>query len=425
MIIILLIIMIGLFLINVPVAFAIALGTIITGLLFSDLNLLRLVQTMFSALDSFPLMAVPFFILAGKLMEHGGISQKIVEFASSLVGNIRGGLAHVSIMACMLFGAISGSSVATIIAIGGIMIPYMVKQGYDRNFASAVQAAGGTTGMIIPPSIPMVLIGVIAGVSVGDMFIAGIIPGLLIGFSLMIVAYIMSKKKGYGDIVIKSDKSILQSLRDAIWALLMPVIILGGIYGGIFTPTEASVVAVIYGLLVGIFIYRKINFSVFKKILHSTVLTTSAIGIIIATASYFGKLITLERVPHDIAAALGNANLSPLVVMLLISAFLLVLGTFLDAAAALIIATPLLLPIAVGIGMDPVHFGIIMVVNLSIGLLTPPLGVGLFVASKIGKVKYESILKPVFPFILILIIDVIIITLFPQISVGFANLMRN
>ncbi len=417
--------MIGLFLINVPVAFAIALGTIITGLLFSDLNLLRLVQTMFSALDSFPLMAVPFFILAGKLMEHGGISQKIVEFASSLVGNIRGGLAHVSIMACMLFGAISGSSVATIIAIGGIMIPYMVKQGYDRNFASAVQAAGGTTGMIIPPSIPMVLIGVIAGVSVGDMFIAGIIPGLLIGFSLMIVAYIMSKKKGYGDIVIKSDKSILQSLRDAIWALLMPVIILGGIYGGIFTPTEASVVAVIYGLLVGIFIYRKINFSVFKKILHSTVLTTSAIGIIIATASYFGKLITLERVPHDIAAALGNANLSPLVVMLLISAFLLVLGTFLDAAAALIIATPLLLPIAVGIGMDPVHFGIIMVVNLSIGLLTPPLGVGLFVASKIGKVKYESILKPVFPFILILIIDVIIITLFPQISVGFANLMRN
>ncbi|WP_338020605.1 TRAP transporter large permease [Alkalihalobacterium alkalinitrilicum] len=421
----LLIIMLLLFLINVPVAFAIGISTMIISIWISDINLLRLIQSMFSSLDSFPLMAVPFFILAGKLMEYGGLSQKIVEFASSLVGNIRGGLAHVSIVACMFFGAISGSSVATIVAIGSIMIPHMVQRGYERNFASAIQAAGGITGSIIPPSIPMVLIGVIAGISVGDLFIAGIIPGILIGLSLMLVAYLVSLKKGYGENVAQSNKSIIKTLKESFWALLMPLIILGGIYAGIFTPTEASVVAVVYGFFVGVFIYKQITYNVLKKILLSTVLTTSSIGLIIATASYFGRLVTLERVPHNIAEALGNANLSPFTVMILICVFLLLLGTFMDGIAALIIATPILFPIALGIGMDPVHFGVLMVVNLSVGLLTPPLGVGLFVAAKIGKVKYESILRSIIPFLLVLIIDIIIIALFPYISVGFSNFMKN
>lgn len=425
MIILLLIIMLGLFFINVPVAFALGLSTVITGLLVSDINLLRLIQSMFTSLDSFPLMAVPFFILAGKLMEHGGLSQKIVEFAGSLVGNIRGGLAHVSIMACMLFGAISGSTVATIVAIGSIMIPHMVQRGYDKSFASAVLASAGITGSIIPPSIPMVLFGVIAGVSVGELFIAGIVPGLFVGFSLMIVAYIMSMKKGYGDHAAQADKGILKSLKESFWALLMPIIILGGIYGGIFTPTEASVVAVVYGFLVGVFVYKKITYAIFKKILFTTVLTTSSIGLIMATASYLGSLITLERVPHNIAEALSNANLSPLAIIMLITVFLLILGTFMDGMAALIIATPILFPIAVGIGMDPVHFGVLMVINLSIGLLTPPLGVGLFVAAKIGKVKFESIVRAVLPFLIILILDLIILTFIPQITIGLSNFMKN
>ncbi len=271
----------------------------------------------------------------------------------------------------------------------------------------------------------MVLVGVIAGVSVGDLFIAGVVPGLLIGFSLMIVAYFVTMKKGYGESGLKSNKGFIQTLKESIWALFMPVIILGGIYGGIFTPTEASVIAVVYGFVIGVFIYKKITFAVFKKILLSTVLTTSSIGLIIATASYFGMLVTLERVPHNIAETLSDVNLSPFAILILICVFLLLLGTFMDGMAALIIATPILFPVAIGIGVDPVHFGVLMVVNLSVGLLTPPLGVGLFVAAKIGKVKFESILKPILPFILILILDIIIITLLPQISVGFSNLMKN
>lgn len=410
------------FFLNVPVAFAIGLATVLVAMM-SGMDVIRMPQQVFSSLNSFPLMAAPFFILAGKLMQHGGISKKLVDFANSLVGHFTGGLAMVAILASMFFAAISGSSIATTVAIGAIMIPAMVKMGYNREFSSALHAASGTIGAFIPPSVPMVLFGVAASVSVADMFLAGLVPGILIGISFMIWAFFVARKSpSVVKLEKKSGKEVWTSFKEAIWALLLPVIILGGIYGGIFTATEASVVAVVYGFIVGVFVYKEITWSITKKILLSTVVTTATLGIIIGTATYFGGWLTIERIPHTIASMLAEANLSPLMTIMLINVFLLILGTFMDASAGLLISTPILLPVVTAMGYDPVHFGIIMIVNLGIGLLTPPLGVGLFVASKVGNTQFEKVIKPAIPFILIMIVDVILITLFPQISVGVANL---
>ncbi len=415
-------ILIMLFLLSVPIAFSIGLTTIIAAV-FTSVPLIRLPQSMFASLDSYTLMALPFFILAGKIMELGGISQKLVQFANSFLGHIRGGLSIVAIFACMFFSAISGSGLATVVAIGGIMIPIMVKMGYDRNFSSSLIAAGGVIGGIIPPSLPLLVYAVIAGVSVGQLFIAGIIPGILIGLSLIILSYIICLKNGYGDTRegTKSFKDIWMSFKDSYLALIMPFIVLGGIYGGIFTPTEAAVIAVVYGFIISAFVYKEISFHDIRMILHSTVITTSVIGLIIASASFFSLWLTLERVPHSLAEAFNNVNFSPLVTILIINLFLLILGTFMDAPSATIITVPILLPLVKAIGIDPVHFGIIMVVNLSIGGLTPPLGVQLFIAAQVGKTKFESLLKPVLPFILILIIDLLLITFLPQISSGISS----
>ena len=413
-----------LLLFNVPIAVALGLGTFIIVFLSGSFETSTLPNRMFNALDSFPLLAAPFFILAGKIMEHGGISQKLVTLASSLVGHMKGGLAHVSIVTCMFFAALSGSSVATTAAIGSIMIPAMVKAGYDRSFATTVQAAGGTTGIIIPPSVPMVLFAVTGGVSVGDLFLGGIIPGLLVGVSLMLVAYIYSAIKGYTPTVKSNRSHIGRSFVDSILALLMPIIILGGIYGGIFTATEASVIAVVYGLIIGIFVYKKITFSVFKEILLSTVIMVSSLSLIIASASFFGLWLTLERIPHSLGAMVNEVSLPPFMISLFIIFILLIVGTFMEPMSAIIILTPILMPITAALGIDPVHFGIVMIVTLSIGLITPPIGLNLFVAAKVGEIRYESLIKPALPFILILIVDVLIILVFPQISVGIANLSK-
>lgn len=412
-------ILVVLFMISVPIAIALGLASVLFLVIMTDIPLITLPQRLFASLDSFPLMAAPFFILAGKLMEHGGISERLVNFAKSLVGQVKGGLAHVAIIACMFFAALSGSGSATTAAIGSILIPAMVKAGYDRNFATALHASAGTTGIIIPPSVPLVLYGVSASVSVSSLFIAGILPGILIGVSLMIFAFLVASKKGYGrDLEKTSLKKIWISFKEAALAIIMPVIILGGIYGGYFTPTEASVIAVVYGFIVGAFVYKQIKWNQLREILVSSVVTTSVILLIIATAGMFGMVLTREQVPQNVANFIAGLDASPIIILIIINLVLLAVGTFMETIAAIIILTPILLPLATSIGLDPVHFGIIMVVNLSIGLVTPPVGVNLFVGARVGNTSFEALVKAVIPFLVVLIINVLIISFVPGLSLG-------
>lgn len=412
------------FAINIPVAIAIGLSAVILCFISPDVDLIRLPQSMFSSLNSFSLLAIPFFVLAGKIMEIGGISQRLVNLASALVGHYKAGLAMVTILACTFFAALSGSCIATALAMGSIMIPSMVEKGYKRNFSAALTAAGGTIGPLIPPSIGLVLFGVLAGVSVGKLLIAGIIPGFLISISFMIVSYLMCRND---DNIVReprmSFKKKLIALKDAIWALLMPMIILVGIYSGKFTPTEAAAVACLYGVVIGVFVYRQINFKILKDILFSSVLSTTAIMYILATASFFGTWLTLKNIPQSITSFFVNADLGFVLTLMIINLIVLIIGCFLDSTASLIIITPILFPALVALGMDPVQIGVIIVVNVGIGTLTPPMGINLFVASKVGKVPFESMLKPIAPFILASILNLAIIAIFPQITAGVANFL--
>ncbi|BAQ09131.1 C4-dicarboxylate transport system, large permease component [Bacillus sp. OxB-1] len=425
MILLLFLLFLVLIFLNMPIAFALGISSLAFIFLNGDGVLTVVPQRMFAAIDSFPLMAAPFFILAGKLMEHGGISERLINFAQSIVGSLRGGMAHVGIVTCLFFAALVGSGSVTTAAVGGIMIPTMVKAGYDRAFSTATIAAAGTTGIIIPPSVPLILYGVSAGVSVSSLFIAGIIPGLLIGVSLMVGAYTISLIKGYGKEATRFNfKDLFVSFKSAILALLMPIIILGGIYGGYFTPTEASVIAVVYGFIISFFVYKQINRKVMMEILVSTVVTSSVILIIIATASLFGMILTRENVPQSIASVLINSELSPFILIILINVLLLIVGAFMESLAAIIILTPLLVPVVTSFGMDPVHFGIIMIVNLSIGLITPPVGINLFVGSQVGKISFDKVLKAILPYMLIIIIDLLLIAFLPGISLFLVDFLK-
>ncbi|MBG9588287.1 TRAP transporter large permease [Cytobacillus firmus] len=405
-----------LFLINVPVAVALGLASMIVLMVQDNVPLMVIVQKMFTSTDSFTLMAVPFFILAGKLMESGGISKRLINFSSTLVGSLHGGLAMVSIVTCMFFAAISGSAAATTAAVGSILIPAMVKRGYDKSFSTAIQAAGGTIGVMIPPSVPLILFGVIAGASIGDLFIAGIIPGIFVGMSLILVAYFISRKRDYGKEEKSSLKEVASAFKSAILAILMPVIILGGIYGGIFTPTEGSVVAVVYGLIVGLLIYKEIKWKDLPEIFISSAITSSVILFIISCASIFGFLLTREQIPAQISEGMLGITSNAIMILIIINVILLIVGTFLETSAAIVIMAPILVPIASAAGMDLVHFGVIMVVNLAIGMITPPVGINLFVASNIAKIRLEHIVRAIMPFIIVLIIDVLILSFMPSIS---------
>lgn len=405
-----------LFIINVPIAVALGLSAAFIFIIHGDIPLLVVIQNMFNGANSFPLLAVPFFILAGKLMETGGISKRLIALASTMVGRMHGGLALVSIITCIFFAAISGSSAATAAAVGSIMIPSMVKKGYDRNFSSAIQASGGTVGVMIPPSIPLVLYGVAAGASISDLFIAGIGPGILVGLSLMLVAYVISRKNNYEGGEKSTFVEFLKALKDSIWGLLMPVVILGGIYGGIFTPTEAAVVAAVYGLVVGLFVYKEIKWKDLTSIFSESVITTSVIMFIISTASVFGYLLTVEQIPQKISNFVLGVTDNTIITLLIINVLLLIVGTFMETSAAIIILTPILAPVVALMGVDLVHFGIIMVVNLAIGMTTPPVGINLFVVSNIGNVRFEKLVRAIVPFLLIMILDVLIITFIPGLS---------
>ncbi|MBZ4688582.1 MAG: C4-dicarboxylate transporter, DctM subunit [Clostridia bacterium] len=413
-----------LIILNVPVAVSLGLATLAAIAATKTVPLMVVAQKMFTATDSFPLMAIPFFMIAGSLMEKGGISRRLIRFANSLIGSLHGGLALVTVMASMFFAAISGSSPATVAAIGSIMIPAMVRQGYSHDFATATQASSGYIGVIIPPSIPMVTYGVVTGASIGTLFMAGFIPGLVIGAALMLVAYLISRKRGYVGEKRASFKEVLIAFKDAALALLMPVIILGGIYGGIFTPTEAANVAVVYGFIVGFFIYKELKLKDIPEVLRTSAISTAMVMLIIATATAFGLLLTREMIPTKIANFFISVTESKIMLLVLINLMLLVVGTFLETNAAIIILAPIFYPVITQMGIDPIHFGIVMVINLAIGMITPPLGVNLFVACGITKLSIERVIKANWLYLFISLAALALLTYIPAISLWLPNLLQ-
>ncbi|MCI8572905.1 MAG: TRAP transporter large permease [Oscillibacter sp.] len=415
-----------LLILRVPIGISLGMSSLLAIFTSGVVQPTYLAQGLVTGTDSFPLMAVPFFMLAGELMATGGISRRLLNIADAFLGRKYGGLALVTIVACMFFAAISGSGPATVAAIGGLTIPSMLKQGYDRPYCSAITAAAGSIGVIIPPSIPMVMYSVATGASVGAMFLGGMIPGILIGVSLCIYTTFYCKKRNYINKEAKpfSWGNVFHALKDGIWALLVPVIILGGIYGGIFTPTEAAAVAVAYGLIVGLFVYRDLKFKDLYNIFSNAALTTATVLIILGTATTFGRILTLQRIPTMIADAFTSISDSKYVLLVLINLLLLVVGCFMETNAAIIILAPIFLPIVEAAGVDPVHFGIIMVVNLAIGFVTPPLGVNLFVACNTAGAKLEEIVKGIIPILGVMIIDLLLITYIPQLTMLLPNLLN-
>lgn len=410
--------------IGVPIALSLGIASLVTMAFATNSSLSVIIQKAFTSLDSFPLMAIPFFILAGALMGSGGISKRLLNLATVLIGFITGGLAMVTVLASMFFAAISGSGPATVAAIGSFMIPSMKDHQYKPGFAAAITASAGSIGVLIPPSIPFVMYGVVGTVSIGSMFLAGIIPGLILGAALMISSYITAKRNGYeGTGEIPSFKDVLKALNEAKLALLIPVIILGGIYGGFFSPTESAAVASIYAMIIGVFVYKELDLKAVYKSFSQAALTNAATVIIIGFSISFAFLMTKERIPVIVADFIVGVSDNPLVIILIIYIFLLIVGMFIDTISAIVILTPILLPVVTSIGIDPVHFGVILVMNLAIGFVTPPLGVNLFVASTVGKVPFESIAKAMIPILLTMIAALLIIIYFPPLSTGIVDLI--
>ena len=408
---------------SVPVAVAVGLASMAGIQFFSNMPMLESARQLFTSIDKFPLVAIPFFILSGNLMEAGGISERLVNLARAVVGGVQGGLAMSCVLTCMIFAAVSGSSVATTFAIGAILIPAMVRYGYPVQRAAALQASSAELGVIIPPSIPMILYGVSAEVSVGEMFIAGFGPGILIGAALILFIFVWCKVTGHGKRDGEGRLELAVAFKQASLALLMPVVVLGGIYGGVFTPTEASVTAVFYALIVGMFVYRTISWQDLVRALQKTVVSTTVIMLIIATAGLFAFLITRAGVP----AAVGNwvaANFDgPIAYLIGVNAFLFVIGMFIETGAAIVVLAPILAPVAIQFGIDPVHFGIIMVVNLALGMITPPFGVNLFAACTVAKISYDEIIPAIMPYVAVVVACLAVITFVPELSLWLRDLV--
>ncbi|KAA1285193.1 TRAP transporter large permease [Alcaligenes faecalis] len=411
------------FVLTVPVAIAVGLANMAGVAWEGRMTFLVIAQQLYAALDKYPLVAVPFFILAGNLMESGGMSNRMVEFAKSLVGGVQGGLACSCVLTCMIFAAVAGSSVATTFAVGAILIPAMVRHGYPAPFAASLQASAAELGVIIPPSIPMILFAVSTDTSVGELFVAGIGPGLLIGGALMIYVWLYARRHGLGLQDGVGRLSVWTAFRQAWLALLMPVIILGGIYGGIFTPTEASAVAVVYALIVSMFIYRSVKWGDLSKVLHRSVVSTAVIMFIIANAGVFGFLLNRTGIPAAMGTWLGELFSSPMMFLLGMNVALFVVGMFVETSASIVVLAPLLLPVAVQFGIDPAHFGIIMVVNLALGMVTPPFGVNLFAACSVAGISLEKLIRPLLPFVVVILACLMLISYVPEVSLWARDLV--
>jgi len=403
--------------IGVPIGVSLGFAAVLAMVIGMNTPLVIVAQTMFSGINSFPLMAIPFFILAGNLMTAGGLSKKLVQFVNLFFSRFTGGLAMVSIGASMIFAAISGSCPATTAAIGGIMVPEMEKNGYKKSFTAATVAAAGTVGQVIPPSIPMVTYCVLASTSVSTLFLAGVGPGILMGLSMMVVAYIHAKKEKIPKVKIKiTGKLLFPTLIDSLWALIMPFIILGGIYSGIFTPTEAGAVAAVYGLIVGLFIYRDLKLNQLPDVINDSAVSAAVIMIIMATVKTFTYVLTREQIPQHIAETLLSLTQNKYIFLFLFNIVVLIAGCFLQSSAAIALLTPILLPIMMQVGVNPYHVGIIFIVNMGIGMITPPVGSCLYVACNTANISFERLVRAVIPYIVVLLIVLVLVTYVEPIS---------
>ncbi|MGF1680122.1 TRAP transporter large permease [Photobacterium minamisatsumaniensis] len=407
--------------VGMPVAFTLYVVSIIYLLLNTGIALSP--QKIISGLNSFPLLAVPFFIFSGLLMNSAGITDKMFNFARNLTGHFTGSLGHVNILASLLFSGMSGSAHADAGGLGQLEIKAMRDEGYDDGFSGAITAASSVIGPLMPPSIPMVIYGVMSGASVGALFLAGVVPALLCSVALMIMVYVIAKKKKYSVYPRASMKTIWLSFKDAALALLTPVIIIGGIFSGIVTPTEAAVVASLYAMFLGFFVYKKLTAKKLVELIHETVNTSAVIGFLIGGVSLFGFLIIKEDIPMKAAEMFLQVTESPIVFLLMVSVMLFILGAFIETLALLLILIPILLPITIQLGIDPVHFGVVVVLNMMLGILTPPMGVSLFVVSKVGNIPYETLARSVIVFLIPLIAVLLLIIFFPQLVLFLPNML--
>lgn len=404
---------------GVPISFGIAISSLLTIMLSLpfDSAIAVISQKLASGLDSFSLLAIPFFILAGNIMNQGGIALRLIEFAKIIGGQLPGSLAHVNVLANMMFGSISGSAVASAAAVGGTMSPLQKKEGYDPAYSAAVNITSCPTGLLIPPSNTFIVYSLISGgTSIGALFLAGYIPGLIMGLALMIVAALIAKKRNYPVSAKPTRRVVLQKTLDALPSLGLIVIIMGGIIGGIFTATEASAIAVVYTLLLAVVFYREVNLKQLPAIILESVITTSIVLLLIGASMGMSWAMANADIPYMISDALMAVSENPLVVLLIINLILLIVGVFMDMTPALLIFTPIFLPIAMDLGMDPVHFGIMMTFNLCIGICTPPVGSALFIGCSVGKVKIDKVIKPLLPFYAVLVLALMLVTYIPEVS---------
>ena len=408
---------------GVPVAFCLGLSALAT-LFYLDIPLVVAFQRMAAGVDVFALLAIPFFIYAGELMNQSGIAEKLVRLAESLLGRLRGGLGQVSVLSCMMFGAVSGSAVASVSAMGSTLTPIMREKGYDDDFAVNVTATGSTTGLLIPPSHNMIIYSIAAGgsVSIVSLFLAGILPGILLGLALMAVTYVVAVRRGYPGGTFPGWRQLFTAFMRAVPGLLSAVIIVGGILSGVFTATESSAIAVVYTVLIAVFVYRSLNWSKFVTATRNAVKTTAIVMLIISAASAFGWLMAVAEVPLRMSEALLSISENPLVLLLIINLILLVLGTFMDMSPLIIITTPIFLPVATQLGMDPVQFGVVLILNLGIGLVTPPVGAVLFVGCAVGGIPIERTLRSIWPFYCAMIFVLLLVTTVPSISLALPRL---
>jgi len=417
--IIALLLLLALFALGIPIALALGIAPV-WAIWDRGISLVILPQIIFESLDSFALMAIPFFVLAGKLMQAGGIATRLINLAVALLGWMRGGLASASVLTSMIFATMSGSSSATAAAIGTTLIPSMERNRYPYPFAAATVAASAELGAIIPPSVPMIVYAVVANVSIADLFLAGVIPGLLIGFSLIFYVTVISWWKNYGTVsqVAFTDwlRGVGTALRQATLSLVMTLIVLGGIYGGLFTPTEAAVVAVAYALVLGVFIYKEVRLRELPELFFSAALTSSIVLVIVAFASVFAYALSIYQLPQTVAAGIRSISDDPVVFLLVVNILLLVVGMFIETLAAIVIIAPILVPVALSLGIDPIHFGAVIIVNLATGMVTPPVGVNLFIVSHIAGIKMEAMIRPLLGFLAVIIINLMVISYVPALT---------